>query len=315
MFALGASLFISNLAYAGNPFISSATAISSTTSASLTSSIDPNGDATTAWFEYSTSNSFATFKETNHVFLGNASSTSNLIQNLNQSIGDLTPKTIYYFRAVADNGKTLVKDITRSFTTTIQPNETLTNNQETAISAKLNGTFINNNKTPSKAYFEYGITQSLGTKTASKDIETTSPINFFETVNGLLPNTTYYFRAVVINQGLAYIGNTFSFKTPNTGSINTSNEVNSVVDNNSTGLEANAIFGINFLPDTLLGWLSIIFVVLGILLLGRNLYSDYSAKDNKKTDNEHDDYFENLNQDDPFIDDHSEEAEKVKIHH
>ena len=83
------------------------------TSAILNGSINPNNNATTAWFEYGTSNSLATWTETSHIFFGAGGSYT----NLSQGISNLNPNTTYYFRAVANNYAGTIKGNVFYFTT------------------------------------------------------------------------------------------------------------------------------------------------------------------------------------------------------
>jgi len=374
----------------------------SANSAILNGTIDPNGHTTTAWFEYGTSSNLSTVNETIHVNQGSGTSPSALAQ----SISGLNPSTTYYFRAVANNTYGTVKGYIYSFTTAVRNGNvtTVQATSQSANSAKLNGLFINPNGTSAIGYFEYGKTASLGTKTADKDLGTSSSTSFSNFITGLTPNTIYFFRAVVKNQGTINNGNILVFKTSkataiqppviitteptvvttessilkitnekdevaigdevnylvsfkntdsknfenaklsvqlpkeidfvdsNFGKFNSDNDlvefnpeillvdqvgsitikgkVNSKAEDNNIlittavmsynlegstetkdeiayatnhviagiGLEANPLFGTNFLPSTLLGWLALILVVLGLAIIGKNLYSNYAVK-------------------------------------
>ena len=184
-------------------------------SAILNGSIDPNGRATTAWFEYGSSSNLSTYNETIHVNQGSADSASALAQ----SISNLSANTIYYFRAVANNTYGTKKGSIYSFQTLANasnPNGAITTVQatnKTSTSAKLNGVFFNKNGVPATGHFEYGKTASLGSSTADKDLGTSS-VSFSKVAAGLAPNTIYFFRAVVESQGLTYKGNILVFQTP-----------------------------------------------------------------------------------------------------
>ena len=371
----------------------------------LNGTIDPNGSNTTAWFEYGTSSNLSSVSETVHVNQGSGTNASALAQ----SISGLAPSTTYYFRAVANNTYGTVKGNIYSFTTAIR-NGTVTTVQATSkssTSAKLNGIFINPNRTQATGYFEYGKTASLSNKTTEKDLGTSTSVSFSNFVTGLTPNTIYFFRAVVKNQGVINNGNILVFKTSvagidlppteivtvepivvetessilkitnekdeiaigdevnylvsfkntdsknfenaklsvqlpkevdfiesNFGKLNSDNDlvefnpgillagqigsitikakVNSKAQDNNllittavmsyniegstetkdeiayatnhiiagVGLEANPLFGANFLPSTLLGWLALLLVILGLAIVGKNLYSNYAIKGN-----------------------------------
>jgi len=76
-------------------------------------------------------------------------------------------------------------------------------------SARLNGLVISNNVGSVNAYFEYGTTAALGLET-SQQFVSASASNFFSTI-ATAPNTTYYYRAVVLSNGILYRGSIVSF--------------------------------------------------------------------------------------------------------
>ncbi len=82
-------------------------------SATLSGSINPNNQTTTAWFEYGTSYNLATFNETTHAFLGSGGYPSPFTQNISY----LNPNTTYYFRAVGNNYAGTIRGSILSFTT------------------------------------------------------------------------------------------------------------------------------------------------------------------------------------------------------
>ena len=153
------------------------------------------------------------------------------------SLKNLQPHTVYYFRLDGyrpSDGSAAVGDA-KTFTTSDAPAAlplTVTTTDATSItsnSATLNGK-ITSGGTPLGAWFEYGTTTALGTRT---DVQTypdsTTSINLNHTLSRLQPNTTYYFRAVayrgngapnVLGDVLSFI--TTSSDTPGTLSITAS---------------------------------------------------------------------------------------------
>ncbi len=154
--------------------------------------------------------------------------------NFNQSIYSLSPNTTYRYRAAArDSNGNVVYGNTYTFTTTgsyINPGDCSTTGTcaPTAItmpasnigqtSATLNGTAVigSNVNASTTGYFEYGTTQSLGLTTNSQPMGNVSSVPFFSGVSGLAPNTTYYFRAVVVNSYGTSRGTIYTFRTGST---------------------------------------------------------------------------------------------------
>lgn len=79
-------------------------------------------------------------------------------------------------------------------------------------SITLDGTAIPVADNPLTASFEYGTTQSFGSRTPSQTFNTTS--NYSQTITGLSESTTYYFRAVGVDTTGTFYGSTLSFTTP-----------------------------------------------------------------------------------------------------
>lgn len=189
-------------------------------SATLNASINPNGYATTAWFEYSTSSTLAMASETTHIDQGTGSTASALMQD----ITGLSGNTTYYFRAVANNTYGTTKGSILSLKTTSEITNPINNNQndlvvtvvatkKTATSAQLNGIFVNQDSLPVKVYFQYGKSSSLGSSTIAKDLSIVPSMSFSSGITNLEPDTIYFFRAVAINQNSIYYGNILVFKT------------------------------------------------------------------------------------------------------
>jgi len=207
-------------------------------SSTLNGSVNPNGYATTGWFEYGTSSASlgaSNGLETAHISLG----TGNTATALSQNLTNLTSNTIYFFRAVADNSYGTIKGnifslkteaetattTTTTTTTTTNPilNISITTVQatnKTLTSAKLNGIFVNQTGISAQGYFQYGKTSSLGKTTAVKNLGIVSSISFSQIVANLDPDTIYFFRAIAVNQELTYKGNILVFKTPKKVVIN-----------------------------------------------------------------------------------------------
>jgi hypothetical protein len=178
--------------------IGAATAIT-TTGATLHGTVNPNGAATTAYFEYGPTESYGSSA---NVTLSPNNGTA--AQSVSAVITGLLPNTVYYFRLTATNAGGISNDTVGTFTTAPLPPvvEIGAATAITATGAILNGT-VNPNGAATTAYFEYGPTESYG---SSVNV-TLSPNNgtaaqsVSAVITGLLPNTVYYFRLMATNAG------------------------------------------------------------------------------------------------------------------
>src|SRR2546425_2068511 len=190
-----------------------ATALTSN-SATLNGTVNPGGRSVSAWFDWGTSTSMGNRTDVQMIPSGTAA------VPVTFSLGNLQPHTMYYFRmdAYGSAGAAALGDI-KTFTTSEAPaaaSLTVTTADATAItssSAALNGK-ITAGGSAFGAWFEYGTTSSLGTRT---DIQTfdqnTTSVNVTQTLRNLRPNTIYYFRAVGYRGGANVRGDVLSFTT------------------------------------------------------------------------------------------------------
>ena len=187
------------------PTVTTQSASSITASeASLNGTVNPNGVATDAWFEWGTDPSLVTFSETTHQPLGSGTQDN----AVSSPLTGLANGTTYYYRVKAQN---LAGDSTGSifsFQTLAFPSVAtqdassiaLTNGDSQA-SATFNGT-VNPNGSSTDAWFEWGTDPSLGSFTetlhqSAGSGTTDQPIS--DTVITLTPWRTYYFRVVASN--------------------------------------------------------------------------------------------------------------------
>lgn len=296
--------------------------VSSPTSVILNASINPNGSNTSGWFEYGTDANLYTWTETPHIYVG-----SNYGEMpFTQTITNLAPNTIYYYRAVA-NSSTTVKGSILSFVTNTNNAYTNTNVSNTSYGANayntnytsstytntnyndginitnitatgaiLNAVFTNPHRSGAQGYFEWGPTKTFGNMTEMMPLGTNYTEPFSGVLTNLTPNTTYYFRAIVVQNGQTYRGGTRSFQTYSSTVSNpvinqnptvTTNQSqifnnNPVVNpqimtpsvtttNSNTLLEANAMFGANFLPNNIFGWILLLLIILAIVWAFRKI--------------------------------------------
>lgn len=186
------------------------------TYATLNGYIDPDDSYAYRWFRYGTSSSSLN-RSTSRVSNGTSA------RDFSAYISSLSPNTRYYFQAVGENDEGDIEyGKIRNFNTNA---DIIINNSDlsavttvatgvTQSSATLNGIILNNDNTYTSAYFEYGRTLSLGSRTASKNLGTGSSLQSFASLSGLSPNTTYYYRIVGENGVDTAYGEYKFFQTP-----------------------------------------------------------------------------------------------------
>ncbi|MBP6858083.1 MAG: DUF11 domain-containing protein [Candidatus Pacebacteria bacterium] len=80
-------------------------------------------------------------------------------------------------------------------------------------SARLNGIAVPNSSYNTTAWFQWGTNSNLSFKTNSQSVNTNTSTYISDTVSGLIPNTTYYYRTVVQNQNGTAYGDIVKFQT------------------------------------------------------------------------------------------------------
>ncbi len=196
-------------------------------------SFNSNGSATTnTWFQYGTNMNNLGYQVGNQV--QNVQS-----GNFNYNLSGLQPNTTYYFQAVAQNQGGTAYGTTLSCTTlaVVQPPQqalppvvtTVPASNVAQTSARING-YLNTGGSfscstpalcmpapmPADIWFEWGPTPNLGFGTPRHNVA--SGTNFNDFLQGLTPNTTYFFRAMAQNSlGAVATGQTLSFMTAPVG--------------------------------------------------------------------------------------------------
>jgi ADP-ribose pyrophosphatase YjhB (NUDIX family)/phosphodiesterase/alkaline phosphatase D-like protein len=164
--------------------------------------VNPNGAATTYWYEYGQISGLGS--KTSNYLIGSGYATL----YTPAYITGLAPNTNYYFRLSAQNAFGTVNGATYSFKTNNTPAPvgvapTASTNSATNItrtSAHLNGQ-INPKNAVTTFWFEYGVTSNLGSVTT---FQTSANNNVsaaaVASVSGLQPFVKYYFRLDAQNQ-------------------------------------------------------------------------------------------------------------------
>jgi uncharacterized repeat protein (TIGR01451 family) len=171
----------------------------------------PNGAPATYYFEYGPTASYGNVT---------GSSTVGSTQTVALAIGGLAASTTYHYRidAYDSAGTNYGADV--AFTTlsgTPPPPpivETLFATNITATSADLWGSVYGNGSAVA-GYFEYGLTDSYGSK-SPQFFGAGNPVEDFDAViTNLAPSTTYHFRIVAFNAVAEGLGDDMTFTTAN----------------------------------------------------------------------------------------------------
>ena len=225
-------------------------------SATLNGSINPNGAATTVYFQWGTDTSYGNTTTTQNISAGN----NNVAVTAN--ISGLTVGTPFHYRVVATNsaGTTNGNDI--SFTTPSHAKPIATTNSATnknGNSATLNAT-VNPNDLITSVHFELGTAAAYG-HTTTPDISLpvgSDNISVSANIAGLTPNQTYHYKVVATNADGTTNGSDMSFTAPPITIIITSpvdgstiyrpdtmvkGSFTSTIAGNETGVAVNGIVG------------------------------------------------------------------------
>jgi hypothetical protein len=164
------------------------------TSATLHGTVDPNGRATSWYFEYGTSTSYGS-KTTAQ---GAGSGTT--VTGVSAALSRLRPGRVYHYRLVAKSDAGTGRGADRTFSTSGPPTVvTGSTSSVTHRSARLNGS-VNPNGLATSWYFEYGTTTRYGARTRTGNAGNgTRPVNASVALSGLRAATTYHFRLVAKN--------------------------------------------------------------------------------------------------------------------
>ncbi|MBE7495933.1 MAG: cadherin-like beta sandwich domain-containing protein [Verrucomicrobiaceae bacterium] len=164
--------------------------------ATLNGTVNPNGLAATAQFEYGPTTAFGS---TASVTL--SPNNGNSAQNVGANITGLASGTQYYYRLTATNSAGASSTANGTFATLLPPAvATSSATQITTTSGTLNGT-VNPNGLATTAQFQLGLTTSYGSTfpvTLSPNNGTSAQsVSAFP--SGLLPGTTYHYRLTATN--------------------------------------------------------------------------------------------------------------------
>ncbi len=227
-----------------------ATTISST-GATLNGSANPRLSDSTGWYRYSVTNPVTcndTFGTRAPTTGGTALGAGNAAVPFTESLTGLTPGTLYYFCAIAQNAIGTSFGTVLSFTTTAAP--VATTNAATVVAsttATLNGTG-NPRLDTATGWYRYSTTNpvtcddSFGTRapaTGGTNLGAgNAAVAYTQALTGLTSATTYYFCAIVSNSVGTSFGTVLSFTTAAAPAVTTN--AATLVTNNSATLNGSA---------------------------------------------------------------------------
>ena len=207
---------VSQAAAAGSPSVTTASASSITSSsATVSGTVNPNGDATMYAFQYGTTSGFGHETKLTSAGSGNTPST------VSASITGVISGTTYHYRIIALNGSGTATGLDLTFKTTgtppppppTKPTSTTGTASATVNGATVNAT-VNPNGLATDYYFEFGTTSAYGLQTPPTSAGSgTAAVSVTRSLAGLQSNQTYHYRIVAVSSGGTTLGTDTTFTT------------------------------------------------------------------------------------------------------
>lgn len=204
--------------------------------ATLAGTVNPNGQATGAIFQYGPDTTYGT--QTTSIPLG--SGTSAL--PVTSPISGLTPNSIYHFCLTATSAGGTATSVDGTFSTASEARPAVVTGSAattTATWAIVTGT-VGPNGLDTTAYFQYGPTASYGSSTPAQDIGNgVSAVTVSGSLPALTPNATYHYRLVASNTTGATSGSDATILTPSAQSPSVTTAAATSVTGTSATLNGN----------------------------------------------------------------------------
>jgi len=172
--------------------------------------VNPNGLATTYYFEYGLTTAYGS--QTTPTGAGSGTSTVPIQQLL---VTGLQTNVTYHVRLVATSsgGTTLGNDVTFNTLPNAPTVVTLSPTTIGTTTARFAGT-INSKGAPTSYFFQYGLTASYGLNSPTAfTLGESVATQYTRLINGLQPNTTYHYRIRATNSGGTDTGLDVQFTT------------------------------------------------------------------------------------------------------
>ena len=192
------------------------------TSATLNGSVNPNGQATTYYFDYGTTVAYGSQSPANPATAGSGSGAL----AFSTAISGLTRGTTYHYRIVAQSGGGVTAGSDQTFTTLDPP--VVTTGAASAIAA--DGATLNASVDPhgqaTTFVFQYGPTVAYGSQIPVAPQSAgagTGAVAVATALTGLAPGSTVHFRVVATNPDGTTNGADQSFKTLDPPDVTTGN--------------------------------------------------------------------------------------------
>jgi hypothetical protein len=178
------------------------------TTATATGTVNPNGLATSWYFEYGTTTAYGSRTPTRSA----GSGTQNVA--VAEALTGLTPGTTYHYRLVATNADGTSRGADGVFTTLSTPVAvTGTVSNVTTTSARLRAT-VDPNGRATTWFFEYGPTTAYGARTPNRSAGSgNAAVSVSATVSGLTPGRLYHYRVVATSDAGSSRGSDRTFST------------------------------------------------------------------------------------------------------
>ena len=208
--------FAAPAAAQGSPSVTTGSSSAITSNAATVSgSVNPNGQSTLYAFQYGTSAAFG--HETTLTSAGSVSTST----AVSARIGGLLSGTTYHYRiiAISDGGTSTGGDLTfKTSGTPPPPPATKPTATTGTANAGVNGASvsatINPNSSPTTYYFEFGTTSAYGYQTAPASAGPGAlPVSVTASLGGLQSDQTYHYRIVAFSRGGTTLGADATFKT------------------------------------------------------------------------------------------------------